>query len=77
MDSDRRILILETTLSRQLGWIAAADAKTGFIFAVATAMLGLLAAASPPYGKWTASGVTLTVMASALLLLCIAALGKL
>lgn len=68
MDIDRRSSILEDTLARQLGWIAAADAKTAFIFAVATAMLGLLASAAPDYGKWTPIGVVLSVAATALLI---------
>ena len=74
MDSARRTEILEAMLAKQLGWIAAADAKTGFIFAVATAMLGVLASAAPAYGEWTAFGVTLTTIATMLLfasLLCI------
>lgn len=68
MDQARRIQILEETLVRLLGWIAASDGKAGFIFGVATAMLGLLAAAAPKYGSWTPCGVTLAVLASALLL---------
>jgi hypothetical protein len=56
------------TLARQLGWIAASDTKAGFIFAMSTAMLGLLASAAPPYGSWTALGVCLTTVASLLLL---------
>lgn len=73
MDTKRRVEILETSLSRQLGWIAAADAKTGFIFAIATAMVGLLASAAPAYGSWTALGVTLAIVATAGLLGAIAA----
>jgi hypothetical protein len=65
----RRVAVLETTLGRQLSWIAAADAKTAFIFALATAMLGLLASASPAYGKWTVLGVAFTSIAASLLLI--------
>ena len=68
MDTARRIEILESTLTRQLGWIAASDAKAGFIFGIATAMLGLLASAAPSYGKWTLLGVTFTAIGSLLLL---------
>lgn len=46
MSSDQ-IGFLEANLSRQLGWIAAADSKASFVFAVGTAMLGVLAAVSP------------------------------
>lgn len=72
MDLTRRIALLEGSLARQLGWIAAADAKTGFVFAVATAMLGLLASAAPKYGDWTVLGVTLTAIAATLLLASLA-----
>lgn len=64
MQTERRIELLETTLERQLGWIAASDAKAGFIFGISTAMLGLLASAAPAYGRWTALGVMLAVIAS-------------
>jgi hypothetical protein len=67
MDTARRVDLLEGTLAKQLSWIAAADTKTGFIFGVAAAMLGLLASAAPGYGKWTPLGVALAVVASALL----------
>ena len=59
---------LEQNLSRQITWIAAADAKTSFVFGFATAMLGLLAAAAPTYGKWTVAGVAWSIGAAALLL---------
>lgn len=44
---DETIRFLESNLERQLGWIAAADKKASFIFAVNTAMMGVLAAISP------------------------------
>jgi hypothetical protein len=72
MEIDRRVAILEATLSRQLGWIAAADAKTGFIFGIGTAMLGLLASAAPGYGRWTPIGVAFSTIACALLLASLA-----
>jgi Family of unknown function (DUF5706) len=68
MNIERRVSILENTLTRQLAWIAAADAKTGFIFAVSTAMIGFLASAAPAYGKWTSVGVVLAIAAAVLLL---------
>jgi hypothetical protein len=74
MNVDRQVSILESTLARQLAWIAAADAKTGFVFVAATAMLGLLASAAPAYGKWTALGVILSVLATTLLLASLTAL---
>lgn len=42
---------LEANLARQLGWIAAADSKVSFVFAIDTAMLGVLAAVSPTTGS--------------------------
>ncbi|TFH58738.1 MAG: hypothetical protein E4G91_09330 [Candidatus Zixiibacteriota bacterium] len=38
---------LERNLSRQITWISVADSKISFVFAVNTAMLGVLAAVSP------------------------------
>jgi len=74
--ADRRIAFLEMSLARNLAWIAAADAKTAVIFAIGTAMIGLLAAAAPAYGKWTALGVILVSASGTLLvasLLCLTA----
>ena len=68
MELDKIAATLETTLARHLGWIAAADTKAGFVFAIDTAMLGLLVAAAPAYGKWTALGVFWTIPAVTLLL---------
>jgi hypothetical protein len=64
VDESVKRSVLETNLDRQLGWIAAADAKTGFVFAAATAMLGLLAAAAPRYGQWTIEGVAASITAA-------------
>jgi hypothetical protein len=74
MDVDRQVAILQDSLARQLGWIAAADTKAGFVFAIATAMLGLLASAAPEYGKWTTAGVTFSFVATILLLGSLAAI---
>jgi len=38
---------LEVNLARQISWIGVADSKISFVFAVSTAMLGVLAAVSP------------------------------
>ncbi len=46
-----QVNFLEANLTRQLGWIAAADSKVSFAFAVDTAMLGVLAAVSPRTGS--------------------------
>ena len=41
------VSFLEKNLARQISWISAADSKISFVFAIDTAMLGLLAAVSP------------------------------
>jgi len=75
---DRKIArltaILEASLDRNLAWVGAADAKTAVIFGLDTAMIGLIAAAAPAYGKWTALGVCFTVVAAALLIASLASL---
>lgn len=45
---------LENNLSRQLGWIQATESKISFIFAINTALLGVLAALLPNTSdNWT------------------------
>jgi hypothetical protein len=46
------VSLLETSLSRQLHWISAADAKTAPVLAIDTAMLASLAAFAPGATKW-------------------------
>lgn len=50
MTDFNKISFLEGNLSRQLAWISAADSKGSFIFALDTAMLGILAAVIPKSG---------------------------
>lgn len=66
-----RTSTLESILSRQLGWIAAADAKSSFIFPVAAAMLGLLAALAPDEKGWTIPAAIFSSVATLLLALSI------
>lgn len=66
-----RISILDSILSRQLGWIAAADQKNSFIFPVAAAMLGLLAALSPDKNGWTVPSAIFGTVAAVLLTLSV------
>jgi hypothetical protein len=47
MESNERIAVLEANLARQLEWISWSDTKSAFIFSLAAAMIGLLAAVSP------------------------------
>jgi hypothetical protein len=57
--------LLETTLSRQLQWIAAADSKVSPVATVDLAMLGVLAAVAPASKEWTGVTITLTALALA------------
>ncbi|MEX2170601.1 MAG: hypothetical protein WD851_14900, partial [Pirellulales bacterium] len=73
-----RVNLLEANLARQLDWIAAADSKASFVFAIDTAMLGVLAAVSPRTGSaWAVAPAIVAAFAVAfglatLLLLCFA-----
>lgn len=61
-----RLNAIESNLARQLGWIAAADSKVSFIFTVATAMLGVLAAISPRAGcAWSTASAVFALLAAA------------
>ncbi len=54
MEDKDRIALLEANLSRQLQWISWSDAKSAFIFTLAAAMVGLLAAVAPnDTAEWT------------------------
>lgn len=65
MAPEDTIRFLESNLMRQLAWIVAADKKASFVFAVNTAMLGVLAAICPVnIESWeSASGVFASVTA--------------
>jgi hypothetical protein len=70
----RLTAFLEMSLDRNLAWIGAADAKTAVVFGLDTAMIGLIAAAAPAYGKWTSVGVWFAATAAALLIASLASL---
>lgn len=54
LDTEALITVLVANLTRQIEWIKLADAKANFVFAVTTALLGLLAAVSPKtWSSWT------------------------
>lgn len=69
--------VLESNLSRQLAWIAAADARKNFVFTVACTMLGVMAAVGPKpellatlgAWAWLSGAAALALLASALLIL--------
>jgi hypothetical protein len=62
---------LESSFSRLLAWIAAADAKASMVFGFATAMLGVLIALVPPADAWRPSEVGVAAVASVGLLLAL------
>jgi hypothetical protein len=59
--------IPDKLLALQLQWIAAADGKVTPVFAIDTAMLGVLAALAPPPAEWTiGAGITTSLAIAAL-----------
>ena len=52
MKLDRRCDILEKKLARNIAWIAAADSRVAPLFAINTAMLGVIAALVPKPSMW-------------------------
>lgn len=67
MDKTQLSSVLETNLSRQLGWIAASDSKAAFGFAVATGMLGIVSSRIPLAPcHWTLLGAVSTSIAGVL-----------
>jgi len=67
--------VLEGNLARQLAWIAAAESKISFAFAVNTAMLGVLAAVSPRSAAgWTATAAASAAVALVALAACLVCL---
>lgn len=67
-----QISFLENNLARQLMWIGAAESKVSFVFAVNTAMLGVLAAVSPKSAcNWEVATVIITALAA---IFCLASL---
>ena len=56
MEKSELVVVLEKNLARQLEWIKSADSKATFVFAMDTAMLGVLAAIAPKTAaSWTTS----------------------
>lgn len=75
MNDSNGVVFLEKNLARQLAWIAAADSKISFVFAVDMAMLGVLAALSPKQAAgWTVATAVFGALAA---LACVASLALL
>lgn len=65
MDQAELVRVLEISLSRQLTWIGAADSRVAFIFALNTAMLGVLAAVAPTtVAEWTILSAVVTAFST-------------
>lgn len=60
--------LLDRILTRNLAWIATADAKIAPILAINTAMLGVIAALAPSSSAWTISSAIFSAIAGLLLL---------
>lgn len=63
--------LLETILGRQLEWIRAADSKIAPMLAVATTMLGVLAALAPSPTDWSVISIVFGILAGILLIACL------
>jgi len=64
---DNMDIIIERSndlLSKQLSWISAADNKVAPIFAINTAMLGVLAALIPSIANWTIFSKIITALSA-------------
>lgn len=78
MEQKDRIALLEANLARQLQWISWSDTKSGFIFTLAAAMVGLLAAVAPDKAaEWStaqtvSASFAVAAFAAALLFLSLA-----
>ena len=67
METRDRVQFLETNLARQISWVSAADSKSSFIFTLAVAMLGLLAAVAPKDASgWTIGSAVFAALAGSL-----------
>lgn len=62
---------LEAILTRQLSWIAQADAKIAPILAIDTAMIGLWSAIAPSFDNWTVPLTLSAIVTAGLLALSI------
>jgi hypothetical protein len=67
MDPIVNLPIVESILSRNLSWIAAADNKVGPVLAIDTAMLGALAAMAASVGGWHLVSVIPPIIAASAL----------
>ena len=69
MKPERQCEVLEKNLARILGWISAADARVAPLFAINTAMLGVVAALLPKPALWE----KLPLVTAVLTMICLGA----
>lgn len=69
MNIERKILLLQDSLSRLLGWISAAESRISMIFAIDTAMLGLLSVLVPTSSGWSCWVMTISIITAMCLLI--------
>lgn len=63
-----KVEIANDVLSRQLSWVSSADSKIPLIFAINTAMLGVLSALVGSFDNWTVLNYISTILSIILLL---------
>jgi hypothetical protein len=63
MKPERQTEVLEKNLARNLAWISAADARVAPLFAINTAMLGVVAALLPRPAMWEKLPLVVAVLA--------------
>ena len=71
MTVEKKIAMLESNLGRILGFISTADNKVTTVFALDTAMLGVLAALTPQAGCWSTFLIIFAVVAATALIVSI------
>lgn len=70
-----KMAVLDTSLARQLSWVAAADGKVPAIFGIDMAMLGCLCVLFPAGGQWTIYQAIFSSLAALGLLASVFSLG--
>ncbi|WDT77182.1 MAG: DUF5706 domain-containing protein [Candidatus Manganitrophus sp.] len=73
-DNQNRLDLLESSLARNLAWVAAADSKVPSIFAIDMAMLGIWCALAPKVHDWPVYTAILSAFAVLALLASILSL---
>ena len=72
--NQNKLNLLESSLARNLSWVAAADSKVSSIFAIDMAMLGVWCALAPKVNEWAVFTAVLSAFAVLALLASIISL---